>query len=462
MPVVIVLIIAVLLIAGGLGSLLIGTDSVVPDRPLIAGLGGIIAIVGGCLMLGLALVLRELVALRGIRAATGRMDAWTSAPAAEAAPVAPVAMAPASQPAPARNEASLPGMAGAGALAAVAAAVGATTVLSSNRDEEPAVAPGRPPSPDLAARTVADAPMAETTAPLVASPAVGEDASHKESAKPLPAPADAAPAIDTPVPPQPEIEAELARESDPFNLQAEFDRLLDQAVSGAGPVEPITAQPDDNVNALEAEVAAVAEEDAAPLIKPAEPMSAEDKSQLEDLVRAAIEDAPQDNQADQLPEEPVPVVPPVATLRERIASALEPPDQMEPAPVEQDQVPETDVAMPAAAPAPQADSPASPDVAAPAATVTEPLETAQKPDNVSVPHDEADEPASPVEHVAEAAPAPEQASIEPSRSIVRTFSSGANHYTMYTDGSISADTPSGRYEFASFNELRAFIDTYKG
>ena len=51
--------------------------------------------------------------------------------------------------------------------------------------------------------------------------------------------------------------------------------------------------------------------------------------------------------------------------------------------------------------------------------------------------------------------------LPPERSIIRTFSSGPNQYTMYSDGSISADTPSGRFEFTSFNELREFIDTYK-
>ncbi|MGL5734024.1 MAG: hypothetical protein ACRCYS_04080, partial [Beijerinckiaceae bacterium] len=55
--------------------------------------------------------------------------------------------------------------------------------------------------------------------------------------------------------------------------------------------------------------------------------------------------------------------------------------------------------------------------------------------------------------------APEQRQLE--KTVTRTFSSGPNQYTMFSDGSIAADTPSGRFEFASFNELRDFIDNYK-
>lgn len=46
----------------------------------------------------------------------------------------------------------------------------------------------------------------------------------------------------------------------------------------------------------------------------------------------------------------------------------------------------------------------------------------------------------------------------PERSIIRSFSSGSSHYTMYSDGMIEADTPHGQFSFASLDELRAFID----
>ena len=53
------------------------------------------------------------------------------------------------------------------------------------------------------------------------------------------------------------------------------------------------------------------------------------------------------------------------------------------------------------------------------------------------------------EAVAEEEPAP--------RSVVGTYESGGNVYTMYSDGSIDARTPSGDYHFASLDELKNFI-----
>ncbi len=35
--------------------------------------------------------------------------------------------------------------------------------------------------------------------------------------------------------------------------------------------------------------------------------------------------------------------------------------------------------------------------------------------------------------------------------------SGANRYTMYSDGSIEAETPDGRFVFGSLEEFRGFI-----
>lgn len=49
-------------------------------------------------------------------------------------------------------------------------------------------------------------------------------------------------------------------------------------------------------------------------------------------------------------------------------------------------------------------------------------------------------------------------SAAPSRKMVRSFSSGPNRYTMFDDGSIEAETPTGRLTFASFDDLRRYID----
>jgi hypothetical protein len=45
----------------------------------------------------------------------------------------------------------------------------------------------------------------------------------------------------------------------------------------------------------------------------------------------------------------------------------------------------------------------------------------------------------------------------PSPTVVGTYSSGGNTYVMYSDGSIQAETPTGRFRFVSLDELKAFI-----
>lgn len=43
--------------------------------------------------------------------------------------------------------------------------------------------------------------------------------------------------------------------------------------------------------------------------------------------------------------------------------------------------------------------------------------------------------------------------------VVGTYMSGGNQYVMYADGSIEAETPTGRYRFKSLEELKGFIET---
>lgn len=71
-----------------------------------------------------------------------------------------------------------------------------------------------------------------------------------------------------------------------------------------------------------------------------------------------------------------------------------------------------------------------------------------------------DEPASgkSEEQLDAAAASSEETPSAPQRKLVRSFSSGPNRYTMYDDGSIEAETPTGRLTFASFDELRRYID----
>jgi len=46
----------------------------------------------------------------------------------------------------------------------------------------------------------------------------------------------------------------------------------------------------------------------------------------------------------------------------------------------------------------------------------------------------------------------------PERTVVGRYSSGGNTYMMFDDGAIEADTPNGRFTFASLDELKAFVD----
>jgi hypothetical protein len=56
--------------------------------------------------------------------------------------------------------------------------------------------------------------------------------------------------------------------------------------------------------------------------------------------------------------------------------------------------------------------------------------------------------------VPEAEPAPKPAT----RTVVGRYASGGNTYVMFEDGSIEAETPQGRFTFASLDELKAFVD----
>lgn len=47
---------------------------------------------------------------------------------------------------------------------------------------------------------------------------------------------------------------------------------------------------------------------------------------------------------------------------------------------------------------------------------------------------------------------------EPERHAVGSYSSGANTYVMFSDGSIEADTPRGRFTFGSLDELKSFVN----
>ncbi|MFD0937989.1 hypothetical protein ACFQ12_22745, partial [Methylobacterium trifolii] len=47
---------------------------------------------------------------------------------------------------------------------------------------------------------------------------------------------------------------------------------------------------------------------------------------------------------------------------------------------------------------------------------------------------------------------------DPAREVVGRHASGGNTYVMFADGSIEAETPQGRFTFASLDELKAFVN----
>ncbi len=54
-------------------------------------------------------------------------------------------------------------------------------------------------------------------------------------------------------------------------------------------------------------------------------------------------------------------------------------------------------------------------------------------------------------------PTPPVVEEPPEPSVVGTYSSGGNFYIMYSDGSIEAETPAGKFRFNSLDELKDFI-----
>ncbi|NEU14213.1 hypothetical protein G3T14_19060 [Methylobacterium sp. BTF04] len=52
-----------------------------------------------------------------------------------------------------------------------------------------------------------------------------------------------------------------------------------------------------------------------------------------------------------------------------------------------------------------------------------------------------------------------EAPAEEALQVVGTYASGGNTYVMFSNGSIEADTPRGRYTFASLDELKVFVES---
>ena len=99
----------------------------------------------------------------------------------------------------------------------------------------------------------------------------------------------------------------------------------------------------------------------------------------------------------------------------------------------------------------------------PTAPAEAPVETPPAPEPVAVPPAPAEtaectELPAASEPVSEPPPVGEAPFVEAEPVVVGTYASGGNTYVMYANGVIEAETPRGRYTFASLDELKAFVE----
>ena len=123
---------------------------------------------------------------------------------------------------------------------------------------------------------------------------------------------------------------------------------------------------------------------------------------------------------------------------------------VEPAPEEP--APKAGLADPTAAPA--AEQPASGRTRPKVAAAPQPLLSETPLRGTTEPGDAPDERPAPAAEASRNDGRPEP-SDKPT--VVGTYDSGGNHYVMFSDGSIEADTPNGMFRFASLDELKDFI-----
>lgn len=134
-----------------------------------------------------------------------------------------------------------------------------------------------------------------------------------------------------------------------------------------------------------------------------------------------------------------------------------------------------EVHVPSMEPAP---SPAEPELPVPGVALPHPADEparegpkvaetvkAEAADDLFVPSHPAEDKPEPVPALGSAGDeAPLRSSLDeapaaaPERTVVGRYSSGGNTYLMFDDGTIEADTPNGRFNFASLDELKAFVD----
>ncbi|MGL4323282.1 MAG: hypothetical protein ACRCTD_04510 [Beijerinckiaceae bacterium] len=461
---------------------------------MAAAISGAVAISSGCIVLALALLLREMTSVRILLRQTitssdpynqGGERAAPPMPAAESAYGLPSQPDAAPEGAGLHSGATIAGAGAAGALAAVAAAMAAQSAptevsdMASTSKENAskdgikdsmttdtyadlstevaatAIIPEAPHKFEPAAKEpdfagVIEAELATVrTLPKITDPldmtANGKGvltSAPDQMPEPAPYGDDKASVVDMAAQPPAAVknlDMPLPAQ-DPFDLQSEIDRMFDESSTAKPAVE--TPQSDEQGSVLGSEDQSQ--------------ITADDKRELESLLRSAIADDDEREtliEAGEEDEEDADRLPPILPTLEDMRASIAPANVM----LSQDSEPAIDASADGdrdkAWQGEAIDSPAIADMPA--------METSDE-NNEHLPEQviETAKDALADQH-ASVTESPQISELPPERSIIRTFSSGPNQYTMYSDGSISADTPSGRFEFSSFNELREFIDTYK-
>ncbi|GJE50561.1 hypothetical protein GOFOIKOB_3610 [Methylobacterium tardum] len=128
--------------------------------------------------------------------------------------------------------------------------------------------------------------------------------------------------------------------------------------------------------------------------------------------------------------------------------AAEPPKPVEPEPTPLFPMPPVTRDEPAIAPEPES----KPEAPQPARAIAPEDDLFAAPEEPPEPKDEPPSLRPSLDTVPEPDPKPE------TRTVVGRYASGGNTYVMFEDGSIEAETPRGRFTFASLDELKAFVD----
>ena len=442
--------VAAAMVLGGTYSAMSGWDIVIIERGWTQVLSGVIVATGGVLLAGIAFLageVRQMTARLARQPATEAPPAPISRPSAVTDEPAETARRPGPRdPDPQATDTRAPDtrLPDPGAIPLAAGAITGAGALAAQtqraQDEADADRSGKDAGPGDDSERIA---MAGDTIEEAQTEEISEDAARdetEESRAPMRDPAEDGPAPDTPF--------------------LESDAGI-SPVAGA-PEEATLSDADIFADLLAGQTAGAEESAPRDVAEHDDPEPEELEPEDPEPEDQASEDVQPESSIHALPQEPTPQA---ETLREE--PAREEPMHEDPVreePVREDLPPDdaadsdSSVTTPPAPPADEAREAPGPSHPGFAPDPSEPeAEPAPSPEAATGP----DAGISAEEEAPEAAPeepavAPDDLAIPPP-SVIGTYESGGNTYTMYADGSIDAHTPDGDYHFASLDDLKRFI-----